>query len=73
MCAIWERKHNPDKTVHVLILKCIKASVAMETVLNDNKHAYALQGVAMASLHRDSSRLKRTYASIEFRFKFIFK
>ena len=52
LCAIWERKHNPEKSVHVLMLKCIKASVAMETVLNENKHAYALQGVAMVSLQR---------------------
>jgi hypothetical protein len=44
LCEIWGRWHNPDKGVHVLILSCLKASVAMETVLNDNKHAYALQG-----------------------------
>ena len=44
MVKVWERHHNPGKAVHVLILKCLKASVAMEKILNENKDAYALRG-----------------------------
>ena len=44
VAKIWERRHNPRKRVHVLVLECLKASVAMEDILNANKDAYALPG-----------------------------